>query len=75
MHEHKGYEVTLLLAGSFSDEYGSYNRGEFLFYLAGDAKHSPKTENGCLCYAVQDAPLHFTQGMSKVLNPLGKLIY
>lgn len=73
-HQHKGYEVTLLLAGSFSDEHGEYNKGDFIT-LSGDVKHSPKTEQGCLCYAVQDAPLHFTNGMSKVLNPLGKLIY
>ena len=73
-HQHKGYELTLLLEGSFSDEHGTYQKGDFIL-LSGDIKHSPKTEQGCLCYAVQDAPLHFTNGMSKVLNPLGKLIY
>lgn len=73
-HQHKGYEITLLLEGSFSDEHGTYQKGDFIL-LSGDIKHSPKTEKGCLCYAVQDAPLHFTNGMSKVLNPLGKLIY
>lgn len=73
-HQHKGYELTLLLDGSFSDEHGRYSKGDFIL-LDGNVKHSPKTENGCLCYTVQDAPLHFTQGMSQVLNPLGKLIY
>lgn len=73
-HQHKGYEMTLLLDGSFSDEYGTYNKGDFIL-LDGDVEHSPKTDQGCLCYAVQDAPLHFTRGMSKVFNPLGKLIY
>lgn len=74
VHQHKGYELTLLLAGSFSDEYGSYKKGDFIL-LDGQLKHSPKTTSGCLCYTVQDAPLHFTLGMSMVLNPLGKLIY
>ena len=73
-HQHKGYEITLLLEGSFSDELGSYEKGDFIL-LQGDVNHSPKTEKGCLCYTVLDAPLHFTRGVSKVLNPLGKLIY
>lgn len=73
-HQHNGYELTLLLDGSFSDEHGSYQKGDFIL-LSGDVKHSPKTEQGCLCYTVQDAPLHFMSGMSKVLNPLGKFIY
>lgn len=73
-HQHKGYELTLLLDGSFTDEMGTYHKGDFI-WLDGSQTHSPYTENGCLCYAVQDAPLHFMRGMSKVLNPLGNLIY
>lgn len=73
-HQHKGYELTLLLSGSFSDEQDTYQKGDFIL-LSGEVQHSPRTEHGCLCYTVQDAPLHFTHGMSKVLNPLGKLIY
>ncbi|PKG56926.1 anti-sigma factor, partial [Shewanella sp. GutDb-MelDb] len=30
---------------------------------------------GCLCYTVVDAPLRFTKGISKLLNPIGELIY
>ncbi|PKG38473.1 ChrR family anti-sigma-E factor [Psychromonas sp. Urea-02u-13] len=73
-HKHKGYELTLLLDGSFTDESGTYEKGDFIL-LDGDKSHSPYTEKGCLCYAVQDAPLHFMSGVSKVLNPLGNLIY
>lgn len=73
-HQHKGYELTLLLDGSFSDETGTYHKGDFI-WLDGEQSHSPYTEKGCLCYAVQDAPLHFVSGVSKVLNPLGNLIY
>tara|TARA_R110001583_G_scaffold33943_3_gene114552 strand:+ start:11399 stop:12049 length:651 start_codon:yes stop_codon:yes gene_type:complete len=73
-HQHKGYELTLLLDGSFSDEMGTFHKGDFIL-LDGEQTHSPFTEKGCLCYAVQDAPLHFIRGMSKVLNPLGNLIY
>ena len=73
-HQHKGYELTLLLSGCFSDETGSYSKGDFI-WMDGKQSHSPYTEEGCLCYAVQDAPLHFLSGMSKVLNPLGNIIY
>jgi putative transcriptional regulator len=73
-HTHKGYELTLLLAGTFSDENGVYNKGDFI-WLDNSLAHTPFTEEGCLCYAVQDAPLHFVAGLSKALNPLGQLIY
>lgn len=73
-HHHRGYELTLLLEGSFEDEMGTYQKGDFI-WIDGELNHSPYTENGCLCYAVQNAPLHFVRGMSKVLNPLGNLIY
>lgn len=73
-HKHKGYELTLLLDGSFEDENGVYNKGDFI-WLNSEDKHTPFTKEGCLCYTVQDAPLHFVSGISKVLNPLGSLIY
>lgn len=73
-HTHRGYELTLLLAGEFSDLNGNYVPGDFIV-LNGQHQHSPKTVNGCLCYTVLDAPLHFTKGISKLLNPIGELIY
>ncbi|NKF51611.1 anti-sigma factor [Shewanella sp. WXL01] len=73
-HTHKGTEITLLLAGEFSDEYNQYKPGD-LMVMTPDHKHSPKTMEGCLCYTVVDAPLYFTKGISKLLNPIGELIY
>ncbi|PKH02915.1 transcriptional regulator [Psychromonas sp. MB-3u-54] len=73
-HTHKGYELTLLLEGTFSDENGVYNKGDFI-WLDNDLEHTPFTKTGCLCYAVQDAPLRFVSGISQALNPLGQLIY
>ncbi|MCL1091328.1 ChrR family anti-sigma-E factor [Shewanella profunda] len=73
-HTHKGNELTLLLAGEFSDINGNYVPGDFIM-LDGHTKHAPKTLKGCLCYIVLDAPLHFTKGLSKLLNPIGELIY
>ncbi|WP_144208712.1 ChrR family anti-sigma-E factor [Shewanella donghaensis] len=73
-HTHKGEELTLLLAGEFSDEYNTYTAGDFML-LNNEHEHSPKTVDGCLCYTVVDAPLYFTKGISKLLNPIGELIY
>ena len=73
-HKHKGYELTLLLSGAFEDQHGVYSKGDFI-WLNGDIEHSPSTKEGCLCYTVQNAPLHFCSGISKVLNPLGSIIY
>ncbi|MBE0366133.1 putative transcriptional regulator [Pseudoalteromonas ulvae UL12] len=73
-HTHKGFELTLLLEGSFKDEMGTYVKGDFIM-LDGEHTHNPITEKGCLCFTVADDALHFTQGFSKLLNPLGSFIY
>lgn len=73
-HTHKGHEITLILSGDFEDEFNQYVVGDYLV-LDSNHRHSPKTRQGCLCFTVVDAPLHFTKGMSKLLNPIGELIY
>ncbi|MGF1787434.1 ChrR family anti-sigma-E factor [Photobacterium swingsii] len=73
-HTHKGYELTLLLAGEFTDENGTYHAGDFI-WLDASNHHTPETKEGCLCYTVSNAPLHFTQGVSQLLNGIGKVIY
>lgn len=73
-HTHKGNELTLLLDGTFKDKNGTYVPGDFIWLNQND-QHQPITEKGCLCFVVCDAPLHFTQGASRLLNPIGKLIY
>jgi putative transcriptional regulator len=73
-HTHNGFEITLLLDGSFSDEMGTYNKGDFI-WLNGEHNHQPETIEGCLCYTVVSDALHFNHGVSRLLNPIGKLIY
>jgi len=73
-HTHKGFELTLLLEGSFEDEHGVYQKGDFL-WLTNKNTHTPYTREGCLCLTVADDALQFTQGLSKLLNPIGKFIY
>lgn len=73
-HTHNGFELTLLLAGSFHDQQGTYVAGDFIM-LDGRHQHNPMSENGCLCYTVVNDSLRFTQGINKLLNPIGSFIY
>ncbi|WP_299494519.1 ChrR family anti-sigma-E factor [uncultured Shewanella sp.] len=73
-HTHKGFEITLLLQGSFEDEMGTYHAGDFI-WLNNDHTHQPISKEGCVCLTVSNDALKFTQGMSQMLNPIGKLIY
>jgi putative transcriptional regulator len=73
-HTHKGFELTVLLEGSFHDEKGEYVKGDFIM-LDSSHQHHPFSTNGCLCYTVANDALHFTQGLNKLLNPIGSFIY
>lgn len=73
-HTHKGFEITLLLDGSFEDDMGTYHPGDFI-ELNGEHNHQPKTKEGCLCYTVADDALQFTEGFHKLFNPIGSLLY
>ena len=72
-HDHRGQEITLVLKGSFSDEDGMYQQGDFIVKQPGD-NHRPmaaKNED-CVCLVVQEAPVRFTGFFSRCLNPLLK---
>lgn len=73
-HTHRGYELTLLLSGSMQDGGVRYQRGDFIWRDA-SVVHTPHTAEGCLCYTVQDAPIHFTRGLPRLLNPLAHRLY
>jgi putative transcriptional regulator len=73
-HTHTGFEITLLLDGEFSDEDGHYVPGDFIYQDASHL-HTPVTKEGCLCFTVVSSALHFNKGLSKLLNPIGNLIY
>jgi putative transcriptional regulator len=73
-HTHKGFELTLLLDGSFEDELGAYTKGDFI-WLNKSHTHTPETKSGCLCYTVSSDALQFTKGLARILNPIGNFIY
>lgn len=73
-HTHNGFELTVLIAGNFSDDEGEYVPGDFIM-LDKKHQHHPVSEKGCLCFTVANDSLHFTQGINKLLNPIGTFIY
>lgn len=69
-HDHKGTEITLVLEGSFSDEAGIYNEGDFLLREAGQV-HRPLASRDapCICLSVVAAPVKMTGAFARLLNP------
>ena len=70
VHTHEGTELTLVLAGGFSDETGHFVRGDVAECDA-SVEHRPIADEGedCLCLAVTDAPLRLTGPVGRLLNP------
>ncbi len=71
LHSHGGEELTLVLAGGFSDVTGNYRRGD-LQTTTPDILHRPVTDADgyCITLAVTDAPLKFK---SPVVGLLGRI--
>jgi putative transcriptional regulator len=71
VHSHGGLELTLVLAGGFSDATGHYIRGDL--QIADEAlQHQPRADAGedCICLAVTDAPLRFKSFAARLVQPL-----
>lgn len=70
-HTHRGTELTLVLAGGFSDKTGHYQPGDVTL---ADSKtnHRPVAdEQGeCLCFAVIDGGIRFTGVLGRIANPM-----
>lgn len=72
-HDHNGEEITLVLKGSFSDEDGMYQQGDFIVKQPGDTHRPMAAKNeDCVCLVVQEAPVKFTGFFSRCLNPFLK---
>lgn len=75
-HTHQGQEITLVLAGEFYDDNGTYKPGDFIIQ-SDEHTHLPRTRDGqdCLCLTLLNAPLHFTSGLATLLNPFSQLFF
>jgi len=62
-------EMTLVLAGGFSDDFGHYRRGDLATADASVA-HRPiaDLDEECICLVVTDAPLYLTGRVGRVMN-------
>lgn len=71
-HTHAGNEYTLVVAGGFSDERGSYGPGDVVMNGPDDL-HQPVGDEGEVCYAlaVRDGGLRFTGMMGFLQRLLG----
>lgn len=71
-HSHLGAEIMLVLDGDISDNFGHYGVSDFVFRNLKD-EHGQTTENGCICLFVTDAPLLFSEGKARLINPINRL--
>ena len=68
-HNHNGQEITVVLTGTFSDEGGIYQPGDFVVREPGDVHRPIAAQNQeCLCLSVLAAPIKLT-GMKRLANP------
>ena len=68
-HTHEGNESFLVLHGSYSDEYGSYNQGT-VQVRSDDHHHTPvgHAKTGCIGLAYTHGKIKFSGKFGKLLN-------
>lgn len=71
MHTHRGEELTMVMAGGFTDPTGHYNRGDVQTTTPA-ITHSPAAIEGgpCINLAVTDSPLIFQNWPAKIVGKL-----
>lgn len=68
-HNHAGQEITVVLTGTFSDEDGIYQPGDFIVRQPGDVHRPMAAQNEeCICLSVLAAPIKLT-GINRLMNP------
>jgi len=69
-HGHGGSETTLILSGSYSDELGTFERGD-VADLDENIEHQPvvSKEDPCICLVAIEAPTRFKGFFPKLLQP------
>lgn len=76
-HTHdNGMEMTLILEGGYRDEFGTYNKGDFV--IANNAiTHSPQVfeDEDCKCLVVNTSRIRLTGRIGSLFDPIFRLIY
>lgn len=70
LHSHGGLELTLVLAGSYSDELGRFEVGD-LAETDPDTTHRPVADaaTGCICVMASEMPTRFKTLIGRLLQP------
>ena len=70
-HGHGGTELTLILRGSYRDEFGIYYPGD-VADLDSDAEHRPVADEklGCICIIASERRAHFKSLVARIFQPL-----
>ena len=68
-HAHLGSEITLVLHGAFTDELGTFKRGDLIILTDPRYAHQPTAgEEGCVCLMLNEARLRFIDPIARVMN-------
>jgi putative transcriptional regulator len=70
-HGHGGSELTLILAGSYHDELGTFSTGDLADH-DNDVVHQPIADEktGCICLIATDCKLAYKGFIARLLQPL-----
>lgn len=70
-HSHEGAEITLVLEGGFTDEFGSYAPGDIAIQESG-SEHQPVADNDgeCIVFAVNEGSVRLTGPIGRVISML-----
>ena len=69
-HGHRGEELTLLLRGSYHDEFGTFQTGD-LADLDDEAEHRPVADDttGCICLIASEKKARFKGLIARLMQP------
>ena len=68
-HHHEGAEISLVLEGGFTDEFGTYGPGDISIHEAG-SEHQPVADNDgeCIVFAVNEGNIRLTGPLGRVIS-------
>ncbi len=73
-HKHEEFELTLILDGAYTDQFGAYEVGDLSIIDEDAVSHSPRAcpEQGCICLVATFAPLKFKNPLHRLINTFVK---
>ena len=73
VHSHDGTEVSLVLEGGFTDEFGSYGPGDIAIQEQ-NTEHQPVADDDgeCIVFAVNEGAIRLTGPIGRMLNMIVK---